>query len=120
MTQSEFDFRRKRQNAANSKRPPVDPLAGRILSVLQDGQWHTAADLRARLGVNDRRCRAVASGTVAILSGNDGYKLLTACTPAEFREANGRLISQARKMKARAIRQQRLYHRSGHVNGGAS
>lgn len=80
-------------------------LTARMMRVLGDGRWHSAADLGMTVaGLNDRVARAIAERSNGeILSGQTGYKLTAFATAAECRHAEAVLQSQARKMLARAI-----------------
>ena len=79
-------------------------LAPRMLRVLADARWHSAADLGMTIsGLDDRTCRAIAERSEGqVLSGQSGYKLTCYATAAETRHAEAVLQSQARKMLARA------------------
>jgi len=79
-------------------------LTGKMLAVLNDGRWHSAADLATRVdGLDDRTCRAIAERSEGqVLSGQSGYKLTCYATAGETRHAEAALQSQARKMIQRA------------------
>jgi hypothetical protein len=80
-------------------------LSARMLRVLDDGRWHSAADLGMSVpGLDDRACRAIAERSDGeLISSQSGYKLTCYATAAECRHAEGILQSQARKMLARAV-----------------
>jgi len=84
------------------------------------GEWRTAADVTERLGWPDRLVREVAGRCHDIISfpGSPGYKLLAHCTVAEFRRFVDTNRSQARKMIARTIRAEKLYHAVGTGRAG--
>ena len=79
-------------------------LTAKMLRVLDDARWHSAAALGMSVpGLDDRACRAIAERSEGqILSGQSGYKLTCYATAAETRHAEAALQSQARKMLARA------------------
>jgi len=95
---------------------PIE-MAGDVQAMtfaLDHAGWAPAASFARLKGWSDRKCRAIAQASKGrIISGNQGYKLTTQCTPEEFNEANGRLRSQARKMLRRAIQQARVFHKRG-------
>lgn len=65
-------------------------------------RWH---------GWSDRVARSVAAHSGGnIISTNQGYILNHRATNEEFKEANGRIYSQARKMLKRALRERRVRH----------
>ena len=80
-------------------------LTSKMLRVLSDARWHSAADLGMSVpGLDDRTARAIAERSAGeILSSQSGYKLTCYATAAECRHAEGILQSQARKMLARAV-----------------
>lgn len=80
-------------------------LAARMIRVLDDGRWHSAADLGMTIpGLNDRACRAIAERSNGeVIGSQSGYKLTYYATAAEARHAEATLQSQGRKMIARAI-----------------
>ena len=64
-----------------------------------------------RFGWSDRICRAVAAHSNGLILGMDsGYILNANATNEEFKEANGRIYSQAKKMLRRALRERRVRH----------
>ena len=79
-------------------------LTSKMLKVLDDGRWHSAADLGMTvLGLDDRTCRAIAERSDGeVISSQSGYKLTCYATAIEARHAEATLQSQARKMIARA------------------
>lgn len=87
-------------------------LADTVLTRLQDGRWHTAADLCADVqGMDDRTVRAIAERSEgAIISSAKGYRLTAHATLREVQHSANQLRSQARHMLARADKQ--LYVRS--------
>ena len=79
-------------------------LTAKMLRVLADGCWHSAADLGMTvLGLDDRTARSIAERSEgSVISSQLGYKLTSRATDAEVRHAESTLRSQARKMLARA------------------
>ena len=85
-----------------------------MVSFLDDRGWVPASSFKEFYGWSDRECRAYAAAAQGrIISGNKGYKLTMQCTPDEFNEANGRLLSQSDRMRERAIQQARVFHKRG-------
>lgn len=80
-------------------------LTSKMIRVLEDGRWHSAADLGMTVpGLDDRCARAIAERSAGqILSSQSGYKLTAFATAAECRHVESILQSQARKMLARAV-----------------
>lgn len=75
-----------------------------VYAALADGQWHTAKALRLTLGVDDRTMRLIADRSHgAILGGQSGYKLTRCASVDEIDHAERWLISQANKMRERAV-----------------
>lgn len=98
--------------------PPAhseDAMNG-LLSVLQDGEWRTAADICSVLGLpptesNRRRIRFLAdasSGRVA--GGQRGYKLVARMQSSEFKHTRNWLLSQCREMQRRVIEMDRVFY----------
>jgi hypothetical protein len=82
---------------------------------LADLQWHTAKELAARFDVSDRELRAVAEfHGEEFVSGNKGYRLMSAATIDEIRQCAGRLQSQVTKMQARIVQLTNAAHRRLH------
>ena len=79
-------------------------LTAKMIRVLTDARWHSAADLGMTIhGLAARTARAIAERSDGeILSSQSGYKLTCYATAAEARHAEATLQSQARKMLARA------------------
>lgn len=78
----------------------------------RNGSWLTAAEI-ARLScleLSDRAIRALASESPWIISGQRGYKHITAATPQEIHHAAAWLESQAKKMSDRACHIRRQAH----------
>ena len=66
-------------------------------------RWH---------GWSDRVCRSIAAfSDGVIISTNDGYILNHRATNEEFKDANGRIYSQAKNMLRRALKERRVRHR---------
>jgi len=64
-----------------------------------------------RFGWSDRICRAVAAHSNGLILGMDnGYILNANATNEEFKAANGRIYSQAKKMLRRALKERRVRH----------
>jgi len=81
-------------------------------------RWISGKELAETIGWGDteasrRKLRGVAEQSRGqILSGNDGYCLLSRATIDEVHHAAARLRSQGRKMLARSIRIERAFHQS--------
>ncbi len=89
-------------------------MMDRFLVQLQDGQWHKAKDLSWSLHTSDRVIRAMAEQSSGrVISGQEGYKLTRYATNDEIDHAEGWLISQANKMKARAVEIRRARNAGG-------
>ena len=74
-----------------------------------------ARTFERRFDWSDRLCRAVAEASEGrVLSTNSGYLLTERATPEQFKQANGRIDAQGRKMLRRAIRERRVWHAAGH------
>lgn len=91
-----------------SKAPVVsDEEIRLVVEFLADRGWQKAAAITAALGFNERRIRAIAEqsdGLILSGPGCPGYRLLTAAV--SFREIDmvaGRIESQSKRMRARAI-----------------
>lgn len=93
--------------------PPAPTAAGveALRSALKFGAWVTARELAQRTGLTDRELRIIAEHHDAeFITGNGGYKLAALATAEEINLCYGRLVSQAKKMIARAIRIKRAAH----------
>lgn len=89
-----------------------------LLTAALEGQgWLTAGQLAPALGWSDRKVRAVASASPAVVSwpGSPGYKLLGACTVEEFARYEAAMASQISRMDERLRRSRRAYHARGHA-----
>jgi len=75
--------------------------------------WHTAAKISGSLSLSDRKVRALAeasNGLVVSGPGTPGYCHASHCTAEEISHAAETLISQGKRMIARAIRIRRRGH----------
>lgn len=85
-----------------------------VYSQLSDGAWHTAKALKLTLGVDDRTMRLIADRSHgAILGGQSGYKLTRCASVEEIDHAERWLISQANKMRERAVEIRRARNQGG-------
>jgi hypothetical protein len=83
-----------------------------LLSILRDGRWHTARELKV-YGFSDRELRELvenADGQVFSFPGSPGYKLFDSVTEEEFGQCAS-LKHQAEAMLRRYSRYQRRHHR---------
>lgn len=102
MTQSTFAF----------NRAPVvsDQAVARLIEALHNAGWRTAKQLRD-LG-SERQLRAWASASEGrIISGQQGYALIEACTVEEANHAAAWLEHQSTAMAKRAAEIRRAMHR---------
>lgn len=100
--------------------PTVTPAdVERLVAVLSDGAWATAATLAAAIygaptEAHKRRVRAIASASApGIVSwpGSPGYKLLSACTVAELHACVDAYGSQTDDMRRRRDLYRRALYR---------
>ena len=91
----------------------VDPGVADLVSFLRGRDWLTAAEVSAATGWDDRRVRELAAGSDEVISypGSRGYKLLAACTHAEYEHYRLARRHQARAMLAKVIRTDRIFYR---------
>ena len=83
-----------------------------LLSILRDGRWHTAKELKVH-GFSDRELRELvekSDGQIFSFPGSPGYKLFDFVTEDEFGQAAA-LKHQAESMLRRYARYQRRHHR---------
>ncbi len=79
-------------------------LRSEFLTILGDGRWHKGKSLCQSLATNERTIRAIADQSAGqVISGSKGYRLLRYASNEEIDHAEGRLLSQARKMTERAV-----------------
>ena len=90
-------------------------LTTAFLSALEDGQWHLRRDLvQAIPGLTERAARLIAEHSRgAVIGSSRGYKLTVAASVEELDHAERQLISQASKMKARAVEIRKARNRGG-------
>ena len=72
---------------------------------LEDGRWHLRRDLCREInGLTERQCRLIAEGSQGRVIGSaKGYRLTRFASVDEIDHAERQLVSQANKMKARAL-----------------
>ena len=80
-------------------------LTSKMFRVLEDGRWHSAADLGMSVpGLDERTVRAIAERSEGrIIGGDRGYRLIQHATVSEIDHVEKRLRSQARRMLRRVI-----------------
>jgi len=95
----------------------LEPL---VYQLLADGQWHTArsfqdvGNVTIKITGIDRMVWLVAERSAGkIISGQKGYKLTKFATTEEIDHAERWLLSQASKMKARALEIRRSRNQGG-------
>lgn len=83
----------------------AEALEAAVYRQLEDGQWHLRRALCERIpGLNERAIRLIASESRGQIVGSDrGYRLTRFASVEEIDHAERQLISQAEKMRARAI-----------------
>ena len=74
----------------------------RVMAALQGGFWRKGRHIVLLDRIPARKIRAVAECTGDIISGQQGYKLLSAATPDEISAAIADLRSRARHIDNRA------------------
>lgn len=85
-----------------------------VLTALADGDWHTRRQLEQVTHLSDRTIRAIAEGSRGqVISGQLGYKLTRFATVEEIDHAERWLLSQAAKMKDRALEIRRARNQGG-------
>lgn len=91
------------------------PRHAELVAALADGEWRTAALLRAA-GFGDRELREIVEadeeGDFLSFPGSPGYKLFARATLEEIRRADA-LKNQGDAMTSRWLRYQRRLHRRG-------
>ena len=83
-----------------------------LLSVLRDGEWHTARDLKV-YGFSDRELRDLvenSEGRILSFPGSPGYKSFDHATIDEIEQSKA-LLNQGRAMIRRFLRYKKRYHR---------
>lgn len=101
------------QLALSFERPKQpNPQIGDLVAFLTGRDWHTAEEIAAATGWNDRRVRKLASACDAVISypGSPGYKLLKSCSADEYHRYRMARRSQARDMIAKVIRTDRIFY----------
>jgi DNA-directed RNA polymerase beta subunit len=93
----------------------MEPL---VYAWLSDGAWHTARSFRTHGGIvingAERELRIVAERSQGrIISGQKGYKLTRCASVEEIDHAERWLISQANKMRERAVEIRRARNSGG-------
>ena len=89
-------------------------MMDRFYEQLQDGQWHKGSALSTRLHTSDRVVRMCAERSQGrVISGQLGYKMTRFATGDEIDHAEAWLLSQASKMKERAVEIRICRNRSG-------
>jgi len=84
----------------NQAREAVDTL----LAHMEGREWTLSVGVCAGLGWNTRFLRRVVNlSDGQIVSGGKGYKLLSLCTPEEYRVAQHGLESRAKEITKRSI-----------------
>lgn len=91
----------------------VDPGVADLVEYLRGKDWMTAAEISNATGWDDRKVRELASESDEVISypGSRGYKLLSACTAAEYEHYRLARRHQARAMIAKVIRTDRIFYR---------
>ncbi len=91
----------------------ANPEVADLVDFLRGREWMTAAEISKATGWDDRKVRELASESDEVISfpGSKGYKLLSACTLAEYEHYRLARRSQARIMIAKVIRTDRIYYR---------
>lgn len=96
------------------ERGPSAEALQALRMALADGGWHTARSM-VSLGLDERELRVIAEcHGEEFVTGNRGYRLMSAATVDEIRQSAGRLRAQATKMLARAIALENAAHRRLH------
>lgn len=101
--------------AAKVDQDAATRLTGAFMAHLEDGGWHLRRDLcKAIPGLTERAARLIAEHSQgAVIGSSRGYKLTVHATVAELDHAERQLISQAEKMRGRALEIRRARNRSG-------
>lgn len=106
MTQMNLILPRVQQKAAE--------MMDRFLEQLSDGQWHRAKELSWSLHTSDRVIRMMAEKSAGrVISGQEGYRLLRYATNDEIDHAEAWLLSQANRMRERALEIRRCRNTRG-------
>jgi hypothetical protein len=116
MSDDLFDWATERDYGRPAESETGDGDVEKMLALLHmNREPMLASALYRLLGWSDRHCRQAASESMGrILSTDDGYLPTVRATPDQFRAANGRIYSQARKMLARALRERKVWHAAAH------
>jgi len=99
----------------NLRQKPAAKEAGRysyLLTILHDGRWHTAKELKV-YGFGDRELRELvesSDGQILSFPGSPGYKSFDHATIDEIDQAKA-LLNQGRAMIRRFLRYRRRFHR---------
>jgi len=91
---------------------PTDRQLEYLLSILRDGRWHTAKELKV-YGFSDRELRDLvenSDGQILSFPGAPGYKLFDHVTIDEIEQAKA-LLNQGQAMIRRFLRYRKPYHR---------
>ena len=91
---------------------PTDRQLEYLLSILRDGRWDTAKELKV-YGFSDRELRDLvenSDGQILSFPGSPGYKLFDHVTIDEIEQAKA-LLNQGRAMIRRFLRYRKPYHR---------
>jgi hypothetical protein len=83
-----------------------------LLSILSDGRWHTAKELRAH-GFRERELRDLvehSEGQILSFPGSPGYKAFDHATIDEIDQSKA-LLNQGRAMIRRFLRYKKRFHR---------
>ena len=87
------------------KSEPDEELARLCLLLKENKGWHSATQIKAALGYNERLTRKLASnshGLIISAPGSPGYKHLHHCTAEEISTITGKLLAQAKSMADRS------------------
>lgn len=97
-----FDIKDKKTLEERLAMMVYDLESMRVIQAPLFERWH---------GWSDRVCRSIAAfSDGVIISTNDGYILNRRATNEEFKDANGRIYSQAKNMLRRALKERRVRH----------
>lgn len=90
----------------------LEPELKRLLSILRDGRWHTAKELKVH-SFTDRALRELvehSAGQILSFPGSPGYKLFELATIDEVDQSKA-LLNQGRAMIRRFLRYKKRFHR---------
>ena len=89
----------------------IIPQVQRVMTLLADGEWHKAEEIKKYAVVDPRVVRIIAEKTGQLIGGAQGYKRTDMADPEEIWHARNSLRSRARKLLKRAKRLEKEFRR---------